>query len=110
MDGKANQKKQRMLKKQDVGGVYGMQGGIKKVFKLKEENQNKSSSLGHQRHTFELNEDNPIKKLYLIHQVQFPDFWLCSDYLFLKFFLVKDCLVMPNIQPKNYQNFQKRKM
>ena len=106
-----------------------MQGGIKEVLKLKEENQNKSSSFGHQRNTFffnfifklyiivlvlpdikmnpsqvyfELNEDNPMKKLYLIHQVQFPDFWVCSDYLLLKFFLVKDCLVMPNIQRKNY--------
>ena len=79
-----------------------MQGGIKEVLKLKEENQNKSSSFGHQRNTFELNEDNPMKQLYLIHQGQFPDFWVCSDHLLLKFFLVKDCLVMPNIQPNNY--------
>ena len=70
-------------------------------FELNEDNPMKKLYLIHQVH-FELNEDNPMKKLYLIHQVQFPDFLVCSDYLLLKFFLVKDCLVMPNIQRKNY--------
>ena len=57
----------------------------------------------------ELNEDNPMKKLYLIHQVQFPDFWVCSDYLLLKFFLVKGLLSDAQHPTKKLLEFQKER-
>ena len=58
---------------------------------------------------FEVNEDNPMKKLYLIHQVQFPDFWVCSDYLLLKFFLVKGLLSDAQHPTKKLLEFPKER-
>ena len=65
-----------------MGGAYGRQGGIKEVLKLKERKikvfffllKIKVHHLVIRGTHFEQNENNPMKKLYLIHQVQFPDF------------------------------------